>query len=142
MLIDDGPTGKATPPTSDRARSVLMLAGEYPPRPGGVGDYTALLVAHLAAQGVLVTVLTSRDAPAPAGVGHVAPGGVTPRGAGVRVWRWAPHWNWRCARVVLAAVAAARPDVVHVQYQPAAFDLAATACWLPGWLRRRCPARR
>src|SRR5581483_4152083 len=37
--------------------SVLFLAGEYPPRPGGVGDYTALLAAHLADQGVRVAVL-------------------------------------------------------------------------------------
>lgn len=119
------------------ALHVLFLAGEYPPQPGGVGDYTALLAAHLAAQGVRVTVLASRPAPrAP----RVA--GPAPAASPVRVWRVVTHWDWRCAQLVRAAVRAARPDIVHVQYQPAAFGLAAAVCWLPGWLRRRCPGVR
>jgi glycosyltransferase involved in cell wall biosynthesis len=55
------------------------------------------------------------------------------------VWRAVEGWDWRCARTVLEAVWAARPDVVHVQYQPAAFGMEAAVHWLPGWLRRRCP---
>ncbi|HZU06199.1 MAG TPA: glycosyltransferase family 4 protein [Chloroflexota bacterium] len=115
------------------ALSVLFLAGEYPPAPGGVGDYTALLARHLAQQGVRVTVLASRLAGA-APEAEPAPG--------VRVWRWVSRWDWRCGRLVAAAVRAAQPALVHLQYQPAAFGLEAAVCWLPGWLRRRCPSVR
>src|SRR5579884_4515033 len=135
------------------ALSVLFLAGEYPPRPGGVGDYTALLARHLAAQGVGVTVLASRadagagaaalDPSVAAGGGAVAwgsqQGGPAP---GVRVWRAVPRWDWRCGRVIAAAVRTARPDLVHLQYQPAAFEMEAAVSWLPGWLRRHFPGLR
>ncbi len=116
--------------------SVLFLAGEYPPRPGGVGDYTALLAAHLADQGVRVAVLAST---VPASVTQHAARSTRPS---VTVWRAVARWDWRCARTVLDAVRAARPDVVHVQYQPAAFGMEAAVHWLPGWLRRRCPGLR
>ncbi len=128
--------------------SVLFLAGEYPPRPGGVGDYTALLARYLAAGGVRVTVLASRDERGAAADEGDAPPAVVisaadpcgeedtraPRPA---VWRAVPRWDWRCARVVATAVRLARPDVVHLQYQPAAFGMAAAVSWLPGWLRQR-----
>jgi glycosyltransferase involved in cell wall biosynthesis len=146
---------------------VLFLAGEYPPRPGGVGDYTALLAAHLAEQGVRVTVLASAEErprghdrppqpPKPGG----SPGDVayslrrvnvasstqqhatSSRQHSVAVWRAVERWDWGCARTVLEAVRAVRPDVVHVQYQPAAFGMEAAVHWLPGWLRRRCPGVR
>jgi polysaccharide biosynthesis protein PslF len=115
--------------------SVLFLAGEYPPRPGGVGDYTALLAAHLAEQGVRVTVLASRAQGRPTRDPQS-------RAPHLQVWRAVGRWDWRCARTVLAAVQAARPDVVHVQYQPAAFGMEGAVHWLPGWLRRRCPGVR
>jgi glycosyltransferase involved in cell wall biosynthesis len=115
---------------------VLFLAGEYPPRPGGVGDYTALLADHLAQQGARVAVLAS-----------VAASSTTEHSAlstqhSVMVRRVVARWDWRCARTVLDAVRAARPDIVHVQYQPAAFGMEAAVHWLPGWLRRRCPGLR
>ncbi|MBI4493199.1 MAG: glycogen/starch synthase, partial [Chloroflexi bacterium] len=40
-----------------------MVSGEYPPRAGGVGDYTALLVEHLAELGVEVRVITTPPLP-------------------------------------------------------------------------------
>jgi glycosyltransferase involved in cell wall biosynthesis len=119
--------------------SVLFLAGEYPPRPGGVGDYTALLAAALAAQGVRVTVLATRD-PAAARPSEPPSLAAAPMGdPAPRVWRWVARWDWRCARVVQQAARAARADIVHMQYQPAAFGLEGAICWLPGWLRRRLP---
>src|SRR2546423_4013153 len=118
--------------THDSAHmTVLFLAGEYPPRPGGVGDYTALLAQHLAEQGLRVAVLATRDAPQHAPTHHSVP-----------VWRAVRRWDWRCGPTVLAAARAARADLVHVQYQPAAFDMQAAVSWLPGWLRRRCPGLR
>jgi glycosyltransferase involved in cell wall biosynthesis len=133
--------------------SVLFLAGEYPPRPGGIGDYTALLAGHLAAQGVRVTVLASRDERVSAAdAGDASPvgllstaascGGEDARAPRLVVWRAVPCWDWRCARVVATAVRLARPDVVHLQYQPAAFGMEAAVSWLPGWLRQRLPGLR
>jgi len=153
--LSDGDPTAAAPERSvlGPQYSVLFLAGEYPPRPGGVGDYTALLARHLAAQGVGVTVLASRadagagaaalDPSVAAGGGAVAwgsqQGGPAP---GVRVWRAVPRWDWRCGRVIAAAVRTARPDLVHLQYQPAAFEMEAAVSWLPGWLRRHFPGLR
>lgn len=132
--------------------NVLFLAGEYPPRPGGVGDYTALLARHLAAQGMRVSVLaTGEDLPLAfphkGGVfgERSAPGSSQVSGLRTQdypVWRGVRRWDWGCGRRVLAAVRATRADVVHVQYQPAAFAMEPAACWLPGWLRRRCPGVR
>jgi glycosyltransferase involved in cell wall biosynthesis len=140
--------------------SVLFLAGEYPPRPGGVGDYTALLAAALATQGVGVTVLTTRGSAATPGAVSAGPtaglsAAPTVRRTAVetpwpeaqepaapRVWRWVARWDWRCARAVWLAALAARADIVHVQYQPAAFGLEGAICWLPAWLQRRLPSVR
>ncbi|MBX5493453.1 MAG: glycosyltransferase family 4 protein [Chloroflexi bacterium] len=137
--------------------SVLFLAGEYPPQPGGVGDYTALLAATLAAQGVPVTVLATRGSAVTLGGASASPAAVLSAGPAVpraavetavpvarepaapRVWRWVARWDWRCAPVVRVATLAARANIVHVQYQPAAFALEGAICWLPGWLRRRLP---
>src|SRR5262245_11427341 len=102
--------------------TVLFLAGEYPPRPGGVGDYTALLAQHLADQDIRVAVLATRDTPAlsPAdprssGRAILEASRPDPRDArywkrpaptpGTRdtgsvpplVWRAVRRWDWRCA---------------------------------------------
>lgn len=92
---------------------VLFLTGEYPPMQGGVGDYTWSLGSALVEQGVDVHVLTSHAA----GPAHLAPHGVTNVYPDVESWRWslAQHVRGLCQDI--------EPDVLHIQYQSAAFGL-------------------
>ena len=104
---------------------VLFITGEYPPMQGGIGDYTWKLGAALAAQGIDVHVLTSEDA-SPA---HLLPAGVE------NVYPVVHRWGWGTARQVNIVVANAAPDIVHIQYQSAAFDLHPAINVLPRSLR-------
>lgn len=109
---------------------VLFITGEYPPMQGGVGDYTWKLGSALAAQGIDVHVLTSEDA----GPTHLLPAGVD------NVYPVVHRWGWGTARQVNIVVANAAPDIVHIQYQSAAFDLHPAINVLPRSLRDS-PAR-
>jgi glycosyltransferase involved in cell wall biosynthesis len=104
---------------------ICFLTGEYPPMQGGVADHTAHLARHLVDLGVDVSVLTSVKAAT--GLHHVHP---IISGWGPGCWRQVGRW-----------VNNHRPDVLHIQYQAAAYDLGGWINWLPWWLRRRpaCP---
>jgi len=41
--------------------NITLLSGEYPPQPGGIGDYTRRLAKALSSQAYQVTVITIRD---------------------------------------------------------------------------------
>lgn len=104
---------------------VLFITGEYPPMQGGVGDYTWKLGSTLAELGVDVHVLTSEDA----GPAHLLPPGVE------NVYPVVARWGWGLARQVNIVVANAAADVVHIQYQSAAFGLHPAINLLPRSLR-------
>lgn len=103
---------------AERPPDVCIVTGEYPPAIGGVSDYTALLAHHLANLGSRVTVVTTaRDGrasdPCRASVG------------GREIERIEiPGWSHRYRREIFDAVASAQADIVHLQYQTAAFDMA------------------
>ena len=83
-----------------------LISGEFPPMPGGVGDFTRILAENLQAQGHSVYVLSragSRGARLPVST-------VTGWGAGClpEIRRWAR----RC-----------RIDLANLQFQTAAFDM-------------------
>ncbi len=99
---------------------VCFLTGEYPPMQGGIADHTAHLAHHLVGLGVDVSVLTSTEAGSDL---HVYP---IISGWGLGCWRQIGHW-----------LNEHRPDVLHIQYQAAAYDLGGWVNWLPWWLRRR-----
>lgn len=103
---------------------VLFITGEYPPMQGGVGDYTWKLGAALAASGIDVHVLTREDA----GPAHLLPPGVE------NVYPVVRRWAWGLARQVNIVVANTAADVVHIQYQSAAFDLHPVINLLPSFL--------
>lgn len=88
-----------------------LVTAEYPPQQGGVGDYTRELAAALQRQGVDAVVLTG-GAPGPEDAA-----GPTP------VVRPIDTWGWRCWRGLDAAIRALAPQVVHIQYQAAAYGL-------------------
>jgi glycosyltransferase involved in cell wall biosynthesis len=100
------------------SQSVLFITGEYPPAPGGVGDYTANLRLALAGAGVRSAVLTSGGAN-DGDVENVS------------------RWGWLLTRRVGKIVAARRLDVVHIQYQAGAFAMHPVVNLLPLLLRRR-----
>ena len=106
-----------------------MLTGEYPPQPGGVGDYTAQLAAALRALGHDVRVLT--------GVLPGAEDSTQPP-----AWRRVRRWGTGCWRVVQAALEASGANLLHVQYQAGAYQLEGAVNLLPLWLRRRRPGLR
>ena len=92
---------------------LLFVSGEYPPDVGGVGDYTCRLRQALLEAGCPSALLSRRD---------------------VR------RWDARALVRLLGRVPVAQPSLVHIQYQPAAFDLLGDVCLMPGllrWLRPR-----
>ncbi len=103
------------------APRVAFITGEYPPLVGGVGDYTALLATQLQRNGAAVTVVTGR------GVG--AADEVVP------VCRVVPGWGFGGWHPLLGALRAAKPTVVHLQYQAGAFSGRAAIHLLPRLLR-------
>jgi glycosyltransferase involved in cell wall biosynthesis len=116
---------------------VCFLTGEYPPMQGGVADHTAHLAHHLIELGLEACVLTSRKADASS----------QPQASNLQspisnpqypvVYPTIAGWSWRCWRQIGRFLAEQHPDVLHIQYQAAAFELGGWVNWLPWWLRRR-----
>ncbi len=101
---------------------ILLVSGEYPPMIGGVADYTMHLAHHLVAQGAEVGVLTSSRAD-------------PVEQQRLRVMPEIGAWNvlaWPRIQAI-----AREYDLVHIQYQAAAFDLGGAIPLLPDWLRLR-----
>ncbi len=95
---------------------VLLVTGEYPPMQGGVGDYTRELGLALKTLGVEVHVLTAKAAAAehsrsPRDVAEPMVHAVVSR------WGW---WSWRALQDAAREI---QPDVVHIQYQAAAYGM-------------------
>ena len=90
---------------------ILFITGEYPPMQGGVADYTRELGRALVELGHDVGVLTSIDATK----GWVEPG--------IEVFPQIDGWGWNVWSELDRVVADWRPDVVHIQYQTAAFGM-------------------
>jgi glycosyltransferase involved in cell wall biosynthesis len=99
---------------------VLFVSGEYPPVPGGVGDYTANLRLALAAMGARSVVLTSHGA----------------TGEDVGIVR---RWGWASIGRVLQIARREQVDVVHIQYQAGAFGMHPALNLLPSMVSRRLP---
>jgi glycosyltransferase involved in cell wall biosynthesis len=114
---------------------VLFITGEYPAMQGGVGDYTRQLSRALGALGADVHVLTHADA----GGDHLrAPATAYEPTVYPLIER--PGWQlWAVAGRVTRTL---RPDVVHIQYQPAAYALHGAVNFLPWRLRLLHPQPR
>jgi len=114
---------------------VAMISAEYPPQPGGVGDYTRLLGQKLVERGQHVYVLTiddlrftiydlnQQDANRKSKI-------VNPKSS----------WGWRIWRDIRRAIEQTQPDVLHVQYQTGAYAMHPAINFLP-WRLRQAPRR-
>ncbi|MHB0871296.1 MAG: glycosyltransferase family 4 protein [Chloroflexota bacterium] len=111
--------------------TVLMVTGEYPPGLGGVGDYAALLSAHLARAGAEVAVLTRgiQDHRAPSLDSNQVP-----------VFRSAQGWGYASWPLIASVARARGAQIVHIQYQAAAYAMHPASNLLPGYLRLRLPS--
>ena len=97
---------------------VLFVTGSFPPRPCGVGDYTAKLVHHLAAyEGLELAVLTSKQ---------------TEFRMEGRVQIIPVACGWRFAELgkVVRAIREWHPDIIHVQYPTLGYGKR----WMPYFL--------
>jgi glycosyltransferase involved in cell wall biosynthesis len=103
-----------------------ILTGEYPPQPGGVADYTALVARGLAAAGDGVTVFAPPHARR-----------AEPAGPGVAVVRLPDHYGPRGLVTLDRTLARLRPDRVLVQYVPHAYGCKAMNVPLCLWLARQ-----
>ncbi len=111
------------------SRPIALISAEYPPQPGGVGDYTACLAAALAQAGRPVAVITGPRPPSPA---ESVPG--------VTVHHVVRDWGWGCWGDVARALRRVRPAVACIQYQTGAYRLHGAINTLPWRLRGAGPA--
>ncbi len=112
---------------------ILFITGEYPAMQGGVGDYTRQLSLALGALGVDVHVLTDANA----GGDHLR----APMGAyEPTVYLEIDDAGWQLWRHTLRLNQQLRPDVIHIQYQSAAYGLHAAVNYLP-WRLHLLPGR-
>jgi len=92
---------------------------------GGVGDYTHELACALLALGVEVHVLTSTRSAVSRQPPVVHPD--------------IPRWNWRALLAIQRLLDRLAPDIVHIQYQTAAYGMHPAINFLPLWLRQCRP---
>jgi GT2 family glycosyltransferase/glycosyltransferase involved in cell wall biosynthesis len=127
-------------PHSAFRNDVLLIAGEYPPARGGVGDYTCLLGSALARKGVERRVLTtpspiaSNQQPATSHQLPIqSPKLALERSEGSKIQnRSVPLVVPRITlRGVLAALKGTRSRIAHVQYQTGAYAMRPTVNLLP-----------
>lgn len=106
-----------------------IITGEYPPMEGGVGAFTQEVSLALHALGHQIHILTT-------GTGAVKQGTVE---AGLRVYRSIPQWGFTGLRRVSRWLQGLSPDVVSLQYEPAAFGMKGHITALPRVIRHQTP---
>jgi glycosyltransferase involved in cell wall biosynthesis len=110
---------------------VCFISGEYPPMQGGVADYTERLAETLSDLGVDSCILTStkarlrEDLPVPHNYDSVF--------ASIERWDYS---SWPKVEGIIRQTS---PDLVHIQYQTAAYGLHPAINLLPFWLHWRLP---
>ena len=89
---------------------VLFVSGEYPPMPGGISDYTSLLVDTLREAGTETCVMS---------------------GAGSHADLTVERWSWRNFGMIRRELARHDIGIVHIQYQTGAFQMHPVINMLP-----------
>jgi glycosyltransferase involved in cell wall biosynthesis len=99
---------------------VCLITGEFPPMQGGVGDYTSEVSKALDALGVEVHVITSTRQDAK---GRKQEGGSNWQAASCVLHPVVREWGWNCWRTIVKVVRQVQPDILHIQYQAAAYGM-------------------
>ncbi len=97
---------------------IAMISGEFPPMPGGVGDFTRILSEDLRDCGHDISML-SRAGTASASLPLSIVDG----------------WSLRGMRQIRAWLRRVNPDIINLQFQTAAFDMSPWIHFLPGFSR-------
>jgi len=103
-----------------------IITGEYPPMEGGVGAFAQELSLALHDLGHQIHILTT---------GTGAAGGETVE-TGLMVHRTVPQWGLPGIRQAYGWLQALSPDVVSLQYEPAAYGMNGWITALPRLLKR------
>jgi glycosyltransferase involved in cell wall biosynthesis len=110
-----------------------IIAGEYPPLQGGLGDYTRELARALSEAGHEPHVLCRFVEGASAiETTQLGPHGLT-------VHRLISQWDWQTRRRIEGFVRAYKPDVLNLQYQAAAYQMHPAINLLPAALNKSVP---
>lgn len=102
-----------------------LITGEYPPRQGGVGDFTRELARAMIALGHEAHVITNQDASNQL------------QDAGMIVNRVIDSWGVRCWNQIAQVVHEHHLDVLNIQYEPAAYSMRVGINFLPSRFVRR-----
>jgi glycosyltransferase involved in cell wall biosynthesis len=113
---------------------VCLVTGEYPPLQGGVGDYTHELGEALAALGVEVSVITSAKARMQDTRSRIQDAENLHRASCI-VHPVIEKWDWSCWRSIMSMARDVGADILHIQYQAAAYGMHPAVNFLPLWLR-------
>ncbi len=106
-----------------------LIAGEYPPMQGGLGDYTRQLAQAFAQAGHEPHVIAKFIPGQPA----------QDTEAGVTVHRLVSGWNWETRRRIEGFNRLFHPDVLNLQYQAAAYQMHPSINLLPRALAKHVP---
>ncbi len=101
-----------------------FLTGEYPPIQGGIADHTAYLVEHLTPLNVNASILIDRR------WAETTPLDQDENPPPHTIYAQIPNWGWRCWPTIANFLKTHQPDVLHIQYQAAAFNLGGWVNWL------------
>lgn len=112
-----------------KAYTILQVSAEYPPDPGGVGDYTQHLGRALIACGHRVVVATGQPATE---TSH----------SDLALQQITNGWSWRSLGSVCHAIQRRNPDLVHIQYQTGAYHMHPAINFVPWFIRHHFPGVR
>lgn len=107
---------------------VLFVTGEYPPMQGGVGAYTREISRALQQGGTRISVLTAQRAAQPDCAAF---------DGSIRVLPAVECWDWRVLPMIPELARALHTDLVHVQYQTAAYAMHPAINFAPRWWKRQ-----
>src|SRR5262245_28908733 len=113
---------------------IALLSAEYPPQPGGVGDYTRQLGQALVQCGHTLAVFTIYD------LRFTIYDLSMPNNRKSEIVNRKSNWGWRSWREVIGALDRTSPDVLHIQYQTGAYGMHPAINLLP-WRLGRLPGR-